>query len=63
MIKALDLVARYGHTKPAVLWCTTIIVQGDATAVNSGRYVKESYSQGDACDLTGQTRQTEVTHL
>lgn len=38
-----------------------MVVQGDASAVNSGRYVKESYTQGGACDLTGQTRQTEVT--
>ena len=37
------------------------IMQGEANDMNSGRYVKESYTEGDACDLTGGKRQTEVT--
>lgn len=37
--------------------------QGEASDVNSGRYVKESYTQGDACDLTGGKRQTEVRYV
>lgn len=38
-------------------------MQDETNAVNSGRYVKETYIQGDACDLTGKTRQTEVIYL
>ncbi len=37
-------------------------VQDEASEANSGKYVKQTYLHGDACDLTGQTRQTEV-HL
>ena len=37
-------------------------MQADVDDGNSGRYVKQLYLHGDACDLTGQTRQTEV-HL
>ena len=40
---------------------TASAMQGEANGVDSGRYVKEIYNQGDACDLTGQVRQTEVT--
>ncbi|DBA74954.1 TPA: hypothetical protein ACH3X1_010300 [Trebouxia sp. C0004] len=40
----------------------TDIMQGSVSEANNGKYVKQLYTQGDACDLTGQTRQTEVRY-
>lgn len=40
----------------------TDTMQGSIGEANSGKYVKQLYTQGDACDLTGQTRQTEVRY-
>ncbi|KAL0044611.1 hypothetical protein WJX82_002694 [Trebouxia sp. C0006] len=40
----------------------TDTMQGSIGEANSGRYVKQMYTHGDACDLTGQTRQTEVRY-
>ncbi|KAL0033988.1 hypothetical protein WJX79_001529 [Trebouxia sp. C0005] len=40
----------------------TDTVQGSVSEANSGKYVKQLYTHGDACDLTGQTRQTEVRY-
>lgn len=40
----------------------TDTMQGSMGEANSGKYVKQLYTHGDACDLTGQTRQTEVRY-